>query len=137
MSPTVKLLLPVALLALAGCATADRAPINPVGHFQYGALGHDPFWILAIGDDRIVLTLGGEGGRADGGLASFEYPRALPSETDGIRRWQSGEGSGSIRVEARPETCTQAGRTYPDRVKVTLKSRVLEGCGGRETGGRG
>ena len=124
------LLLPV--LALAGCATADEAPYSPVGQFQYGAMGHDPFWMVAIGDDQIVLTMGPPGGRADGELTTSSYPRVLPQLVDGTRRWESGEGTQVIAIEARAADCTTGGRHYPDRVTVTLSGRMLKGCGGEE-----
>ncbi|HEY0447024.1 MAG TPA: hypothetical protein VGD19_11285 [Allosphingosinicella sp.] len=130
----MKKLLP--FLCLAGCA-ADSAPepYSPVGSFAYGAISHDPFWMVAIGEDSIVLTLGPEGGRADGELTSVAYPRSLPREEGGVRRWQSGEGTQVIAIEARPGPCTTGGRSYEDRVRVKLSGRMLEGCGGRETGG--
>ena len=130
-SRSVRILLPLALLALAGCTSgAGETPLNPVQNFQYGAMGHDPFWSVAIGDDRIVLTLGPEGGRADGELASYDYPRALPREADGVRRWESGSGTQVIAIEARSGPCTAGGWRYEDRVRVTLSGRMLEGCGG-------
>ena len=129
----MKPLILLAALALAGCA-ADRAaePYSPVSSFAYGAISHDPFWMVAIGDDSIVLTMGPAGGRADGGLSSFAYPRALPREVNGVRRWESGEGTAVIAIEARPGPCTTGGRSYPDAVTVTLSGRMLEGCGGQE-----
>ena len=127
----MKLVIPFALLALAGCSGgAGETPLNPVTDFRYGAMGHDPFWTIAIGDDRIVLTLGPAGGRADGELSSVEYPRALPREADGVRRWESGSGTQVIAIEARQGPCTAGGWRYADRVKVTLSGRMLEGCGG-------
>ena len=107
---SVKFLIPLALLALAGCATPATTPFSPVRDFQYGALGHDPFWMVAIGNDQIVL----------------------PREVDGARRWESGEGTQVIAIEARPADCTAGGRRYEDRVTVTLSGRMLQGCGGRE-----
>jgi len=127
----------VGMIALAGCAGGGETVLSPVQDFNYGALGRDPFWIVAIGDDRIVLTLGREGGRADGKLATYLYPRALPRETDGARHWESGTGTQVIAIKARPGPCAAGGRTYPDRVTVTLSGRMLEGCGGRESGIRG
>ena len=125
------------LLVLAGCAATGPQPVNPVGRFEYGAIGHDPFWLVAIGDDRIVLTLGPAGGRADGELQSYQYPRSLPREADGVRRWESSEGERTITIEARRVACTDGGRSYPDTVKVKLRGRTLQGCGGREMEGRG
>jgi uncharacterized membrane protein len=129
----MKALLFLAALALAGCA-ADPAsqPIGPARSFDYGAISHDPFWMVAIGDDSVILTRGPEGGRADGELTSHAYPRAVPSEANGVRRWESGEGTAVIAVEAQPGPCTTGGRSYPDRVKVYLSGRVLDGCGGPE-----
>lgn len=127
----MKRLLPLALIALAGCTNVSK-PLNPVDDFHYGAISHDPFWLVAIGDDKIVLTLGPEGGRADGELTSHIFPRVLPQTVDGVRRWQSAQGTQVITVEARPGPCTTGGRSYEDRTRVFLSGRVLEGCGGRE-----
>ena len=124
------------LLVLAGCAATGSEPINPVGHFEYGAMGHDPFWLVAIGDDRIILTLGPEGGRADGELQTYQYPRSPLHEVGGLRRWASAEDGRSISIEARRAPCTSADRSYPDTVTVRLDRRTLQGCGGRETGER-
>lgn len=123
----MKSFLLVGLLSLGACAAGDSAPFSPVGAFRYGALGHDPFWMVAIGDDRIVLTLGPQEQ-----LASYDYPRALPSESGGVRRWESGEGTQVIAIEARPGPCTAGPRSYADHVRVTLSGRMFEGCGGRE-----
>lgn len=131
MKRLLSLALPITLAMLAGCSTSSR-PLSPVEDFQYGAISHDPFWLVSIGDDKIVLTLGPEGGRADGELVSYEYPRVLPKTTDGVRRWQSAEGNQVITVEARPGPCTTGGRTYADSTRVLLGGRMMEGCGGRE-----
>jgi uncharacterized membrane protein len=129
----LRLLLSLSLLALAGCATTSgEAPYSPVGEFQYGAMGHDPFWMVAIGSDQIVLTMGPPGGRADGELTSASYPRVLPQEAGGVRRWESGEGTKVITIEATAAECTTGGRQYPDRVTVKLSGRMLNGCGGEE-----
>jgi uncharacterized membrane protein len=133
----MKPLLILGLAALAGCASTGPAPLATVENVRYNAIGHDPFWIVAVGDDKVVLTLGPAGGRADGELESFAYPRPLPREADGVRRWQSGEGTQVITIEARKAACQAGGRSYPDKVKVSLSGRVLQGCGGREQGARG
>jgi uncharacterized membrane protein len=128
----MKRLLPLMLALSAGCSAVRDEPYNPVEHFQYGAISHDPFWLVSIGDDKIVLTLGPSGGRADGELNSFAYPRALPRTVNGVRRWESGEGTQVIAIEARPGPCTTGGRTYADRTIVYLSGRTMTGCGGPE-----
>src|SRR3712207_9046580 len=95
----------IPLLALAACAT-DGQPYEPVKNVRYAALGQDPFWTVAIGDDAIVLTLGADSGGRAGELSSFSYPRVLPRTESGITRWDSGEGTAVISVEARPGACT-------------------------------
>ncbi len=126
-------LMPLLTLA-AACATSTDV-YRPVDNVHYSALGADPFWMVTIGDDRIVLTLGHEGGRADGALESFAFPRSLPRITDEVRTWESGDGSGSIIVEARRGPCTgSGGRQYEDEVRVRLADRRLSGCGGRLLG---
>src|SRR3546814_6635520 len=91
-APAMKRLLPLTLLALAACATGADAPYRPVGAFEYGAMGPDPFWMVAIGDDQIVLLIGPPGGRADGENLSKSYPCVLPRGADGSRRWRSAGG---------------------------------------------
>ena len=122
------------LLLLAGCAAAVEAPYAPTASVEYGARGHDPFWMVTVGDDRIVLARGPDGGRADGEIVEAVYPRVLPVERDGVRRWESGEGTMVIAIEARQGPCIDGGRSYEDKVKVYLSGVMLEGCGGRETG---
>lgn len=128
-------LLPLVLIA--GCASPAEEVYAPVKNYRYGAISHDPFWLVAIGDDRIVLTTGPSGGRADGELASYDYPRVLPKELNGVRRWDSGEGTMAISIEARKGPCSTGGRAYQDRVKVYLSGRTMDGCGGREVGRSG
>jgi uncharacterized membrane protein len=125
----MKAALPLAFLALSGCAT--DTPFSPVSQVEYSAIGHEPFWMVTIGDDSIVLTLGPQAGSEDR-LTSHRFPRVLPQVTGDTTRWQSGEGSAVIAVEARPGPCTGArGRAYRDRVAVRLSGRQLAGCGGR------
>lgn len=127
----------VALLPLAACQAYQERPYAPVETVEYSALGHDPFWLATIGDDRIVLTLGDPGGRADGGLESYSWPRVLPREADGVKRWESGGPGGSIAIEARPGPCTGGdGARFADRVTVTYSGGTLTGCGGRMLTGR-
>jgi uncharacterized membrane protein len=126
------LLLP--LLLLAGCQT-DGRPYSPVENVRYTALGEDPFWMVTIGDDRIVLTFGPDPGAAPGELRSHEFPRTLPRTIDGVRRWESGQGTAVISIEAADGPCEASGRRYEDRVTVRLSGRELQGCGGRAAEG--
>ena len=117
--------------ALAGCAT-DSQVYSPVGSVRYSALGADPFWMVSIGDDQIVLTLGDEGGRADGALDSFAFPRVLPVINGAFRTWESADGAAVITVQSRPGPCTGSSEhVYEDHVRVRLSGRELSGCGGR------
>jgi uncharacterized membrane protein len=123
-------------LALSACA-AGREPYAPVRDPVYTALGHDPFWLVTIGDDRMVLTLGPPGGRADGGLDSYAFPRVLPRTDGDVRRWESADGPATLTVEARPGPCEgSAGMRFEHHVRVTLSGRALTGCGGRQLAGR-
>ena len=116
-------------LMLAGCAQ-DARPYAPVEDVRYTAIGQDPFWMITIGDDSIVLGSGADPGRP-GALASHRYPRTLPITQEGVRRWESSNGTAVISVEAFEGPCQGAGgRTYPDRVRVRLSGRELHGCGG-------
>lgn len=118
----------LALLLLAGCGTTSR-PYAPVDDVRYSAIGADPFWMVTIGDDRIVLRLGQEGRD----VRDIGYARTLPITQGNLTRWQSGEGTQVITVEARhlATPCEQSGRRYEDHVRVMLSGRMLEGCGGR------
>jgi uncharacterized membrane protein len=112
--------LPFALpfLLAAACAT-QPAVYQPVANPSYAALGSEPFWLLNIGGDRIVLrTPEGE----------TVWPRTMRSNVEGVRSWESGE----LRIVARPGPCTASNeRVYEDNVTITLPDRQLAGCGGR------
>ena len=122
--------LPAIALA-AACATSQR-PYAPVGDVRYQALGWSPAWLLAIGDDRIVLRHAGIGERS--------WPRVLPRTVDGMRIWQSGTGAGAVTISAQPGPCqgnSAAGSryvyNYEHHVAVSIEDQSLElrGCGGR------
>jgi len=119
----------ILLLLAAGCTTAP-AVYQPVADPIYTAIGRDPFWMVAIGDSRIVLRLpqpGGETGEVD----DIIYPRVLPRTVGGVRTWQSGEGTEVITIEARPGPCDAGRQAFADHVRVRLSGRELNGCGGR------
>jgi uncharacterized membrane protein len=118
----------LALCLPAACAASPQ-PYAPVRNVRYQAVGAEPFWLLTIGDDRIVLTAPDGGQRARGRVAM--WPRTLPRTVDGVRSWESGDGTSVISVQARPGPCTAGGRTYEDQVRVRLSGRELNGCGGR------
>lgn len=123
------------LLLLAGCA--GQQPYDPVRNVRYSAIGQNPFWMVAIGDDRIVLTRGDRGGR----LTHRRYPRVLPSTVDEVRSWQSGTGADAITITSQRGPCQgppQAGSryvyNYEHHVAVSVGDRGMEelrGCGGR------
>ena len=124
--------IPVLALVLIVVACAAPRPHTPVRDVAYSAIGAEPFWLLSIGDDRIVLSRRREG---RGGLVEAVYPRTLPREEGGVRRWDSGEGVQVISIEARREECRNAtGPVYEDRVRVRLSGVELHGCGGRIVG---
>ena len=116
------------LTLLAACQTSSQ-PYAPVDNVRYSAIGAEPFWMVTIGDDRIVLRIGQAGSE----VRDIAYPRTLPVTQGNLTRWQSGEGTQVITVEARrlPEPCEQSGRRYEDHVRVMLSGRMLDGCGGR------
>ncbi len=127
----MKRLLPaLALLLAAGCATSGRV-YQPVADTRYAALGHDPFWMLTIGDDRIVFRIS----RRDGDL---HWPRTLPRTQNGARIWETGEGARRMTVEARRGPCAGQGRRpYEDDVVVRFADGAeYRGCGGRMLGRR-
>lgn len=115
-------------LLLAGCQTTTR-PYSPVENVRYTALGYDPFWMVTIGDDRIVLRQAHPRGQP---YADAVFPRTLPRTVDGVRSWQSGAGTAVISIEATRVPCQGSGsRIYEDQVRVRLSGRELTGCGGR------
>lgn len=125
------LLLP---LILAGC-TGHPRPYAPVENVYYAAIGQEPFWMLAIGDDSIVLTFGPDPGARRGDLDSHRYPRTLPRTVGGVRTWESGNDTAAITVQAIEESCQGSrGRVYRDHVRVRLDGRELHGCGGPQIG---
>jgi uncharacterized membrane protein len=129
-----RLLLALPAIALAaGCATSQR-PYAPVRDVAYQALGWNPMWLLAVGDDRIVLRQAGAHERA--------WPRVLPRTVDGVRIWQSGTGADRITITARPGPCQSGGAgqagsrhvyNYEHHVALSVADQGLElrGCGGR------
>ena len=117
-------LLMLPLLAMLGACETTPRPYNPVEDVRYSALGQDPFWLLTIGDDRIVLRTG-EGGEV-------VWPRTLPRTWEGVTSWEAGEGTQVISVEARRGACRDSrGRVFEDEVRIRLSGRELNGCGGR------
>jgi uncharacterized membrane protein len=120
----MKRMVPLLLLPLAlGCAATPR-PYAPVDNVRYSALGAEPFWLLNIGDDRIVLR------RPD--HPDTSWPRTLPRTENGVRIWLSGEEGAAIRVEARPGPCgSESGQVHADHVVVRVAGAELAGCGGR------
>jgi uncharacterized membrane protein len=131
----MKMLLPLLLLP-AACAPG-QAPYSPARNVHYSALGHDPFWMVTVGESKIVLTFGPPG---DGSskLDGHSYRGVSARMDDGLKRWDAGDGTAVISIEARREACTGArGALFEDRVRVRLSGRELHGCGGRliRTGG--
>ena len=120
----------VPLLLLAGCAPS-QAPYSPARDVRYSALGHEPFWLVTVGRDKIVLTFGParEGGSK---LRGHTYRGVETSFVEGVKRWESAGGTAVITVEARPGPCIGAGGArFEDEVRVRLSGRELNGCGGR------
>ena len=131
----MKRLLLLGLAGLAACATSPQ-PYAPVENVRYSALGQNPFWMVTIGDDRIVLTFGPDPGARPGQLNSYAYPRTLPRTVEGVRTWESSSGTAAITVEAMEGPCEASGAQYRDRVRVRMNGRELEGCGGPREGQR-
>ncbi|HYI63540.1 MAG TPA: hypothetical protein VEW71_01505 [Allosphingosinicella sp.] len=112
------------LLLVAGCQTMPR-PYAPVSEIAYQAMGAEPFWMLTIGDGRIVLrSTSLEGERS--------WPRTLPRTAAGVRIWRSEREGSSVTVESRPGPCeTEGEEVYEDNVRVIVGDQILSGCGGR------
>ena len=119
-----RLVLALPLLLAAGCATSSR-PYAPVRDVAYQALGAEPFWMLAIGDGRIVL-------RSSTFEGERSWPRTLPRTVGGVRTWRSEQAGSTITIESRPGPCeTEGEEVYADNVRVTVDDQNLTGCGGR------
>jgi uncharacterized membrane protein len=119
-----RLLLALPAFALLAACAANQRPYAPVRDVRYQAAGTEPFWLLAIGDGRIVLRTANEG--------EATWPRTLP-RTEGNRRiWQSGDGDAGIVIETRPGPCAASNeQVYEDEVRIRTGARTLTGCGGR------
>jgi len=118
------------VLLAAGCATAPPL-YQPVDDPIYTAIGRNPFWMVAIGDSRIVLRLPQAGGDETGEISDIVYPRVLPRTVGDARIWQSGEGTQVITIEARAGPCEAGRQMFADHVRVRLSGREMNGCGGR------
>ena len=125
-----KLMLALPLLLATGCETTPR-PYAPVQDVRYSALGENPFWMLTIGDDRIVLRTG-SGTGDDAAMRESVWPRTLPRTVEDKQIWESSVGTQVITVETSPGPCADSrGRNYEDHVRVRLSGAELIGCGGR------
>lgn len=105
------------MIALSLLAAATPAPAN------YRALGTEPFWSLTIGRSSMRLS---EPGRPD---ATVRAPRVQVTKRG--RRYVSR----AVAVDIVREQCSDgmSDRTYPDRVTVRWRGRILNGCGGMAT----
>jgi uncharacterized membrane protein len=124
-------LLPL-LLALAGCASGPGV-YQPVANPIYSAIGHDPFWMLTIGDDRIVLRQRHGEGAAPDRYDETVFPRTPVEEDGNVRRWRSAAAARSIVIDVRqtPTPCENGSQSFEDFVRVTIGETQLDGCGGR------
>jgi uncharacterized membrane protein len=122
-------------LLLAGCA-GSQTPYSPTRDVRYSAIGQNPFWMVTIGKDKIVMTSGpGEGGSSR--LAGRTYRGVASRFRDGVKSWESAHGTAVISIEARREDCIGSrGAVFEDKVRVRLSGRELHGCGGRRIEGR-
>ena len=110
-------------MLLAGCETTST-PYAPVRDVRYQALGAEPFWSLAIGDDRIVLRTAQASVDGLDARATAAWPRTLPRTVDGVRTWQSAAGGSTITVESRPGPCETEGEDlFEDDVRVRGSGR--------------
>ena len=107
-----RLLLLWPLLLAGGCQTASR-PYAPVDNVRYSAIGQEPFWMVTIGDDAIVLASSPDPGAESRRVRNYRYPRTLPRTVDGVRRRGSANGTAVISVEAMPGPCDAGRRALP------------------------
>ena len=87
---------------------------------DYRAVGTEPFWNLSIDARRMRLS---EAGRAE---VAVPTPRARVT-ADG-RRYAS--RSMTVEIVRAPCSDGMSDRTFPDRVTVRWRGRILRGCGG-------
>jgi uncharacterized membrane protein len=118
-------ILSAAAATLAGCTAPE--PHAPVRDPLYTAIGAEPFWLLTIGEERIVLSFP----RKNGGFSDMRYRRGAARLENGVRRWEGGSGTAVISVEAWQAACRTGGNMFEERVRVRLSGRELNGCGGR------
>ena len=124
--------LPILVFALLAIGWASAPAVyQPVADPIYTAIGRDPFWMVAIGDSRIVLRLAQDPADPSGAVNDAVFPRVLPRTVGGVRTWQSGEGTAVITIEARPGPCEAGRQMFADHVRIRLSGRELSGCGGR------
>ena len=126
-------------LALAATGTAAYAQEAMVDNVTFEASGH-PGWKIEVGDD-IGLRLGSEfyGGGHGGDIAFTEqrFPQSNVRVHEGVRRWRSTSGTGTIVIIATPGACSDSGGTlYTHHVRLIRnwgepRFRNLSGCGGR------
>lgn len=104
---------------LANCMRL-RAPALPLR-----ALGHEPSWLVLIGEDAISLNL-------DFGARQIDFPYAAPEiSAAGIRYVTEADG-GRLTLILDRQACpdTMADLVYPYRARYTFEGEVGLGCGG-------
>lgn len=109
----MRLILLAAATLLSGCLSHPPPPAAP-----YHAIGQSGQWHLVIDDKHVTfLPAGGQ---------PIREPR--PQVIVGI----AGEiyQAGRINVNIVHGQCAAAGRTYPDRVQLSVDGARHEGCGG-------
>jgi uncharacterized membrane protein len=113
---------------LAGCATAG--PYAPVRETRFAALGQQPFWMVTIGDDRIVFRSAAEAAGVDR-RDERVFPRTLPRTVGGVVTWHSQAGTDTITIESSPGPCANGrSQQFERRVTVRMNETVFSGCGG-------
>jgi heat shock protein HslJ len=90
----------------------------PVGVFA--ASGNEPFWSLRVVGREAILAMPGAPPRR----------AALAAPRDGVQAGLAGDAAFAVAVEPGPCRDSMSGVAHPERVRVTLGDRTLEGCGG-------
>jgi uncharacterized membrane protein len=118
-------------LVLTGCAGSETAN-EAADEVRYSAAGENPSWRVTISENAIQLSMGAAP-RAGQGSGGYAYRGVEALSVEGARRWNAGNGTAVIGVEAWRTPCTGAGGAlFEDRVRVRLSGRELNGCGGRQ-----
>lgn len=102
----------------------DSAPVTESTRPELRATGNEPGWLLVITDSTTTLEW-------DYGDRKTSATTTAAQSMPGGRRYAF-TGDTAFTVTVRDTLCADvmSGREFPARVRVTIGTRVLDGCGG-------